>query len=121
MIKIKQNLAVLKHVKMNVEGQNGPVRGIFIPIEANHLFESPETGAVYLESIGFPLKDSKEWGDHLVKQSLPKAVRDAMTPEQQKETPIMGNLDTREKQSNTEVVNNPAPMNVYTPTDKLPF
>lgn len=120
MIKAKLNLATLKHVVFEQKGQSGMVKGIFIPIEANHLFLS-EKGAVYLDLVAFPLNDPKEWGDHLVKQSLPKAVREAMTPEQQKETPIMGNLDTRSAGATTETVNNQEPGATYTPTNTLPF
>ena len=89
----KVNLAALKHVMMEKKGQSGMVRGVFIPVKANHLFESEKTGAVYLDMISFDLKEVKDDQSHLTKQSLPKEVREKMTEEEQKEQPIIGGLN----------------------------
>ena len=117
----KINLAALKHVLMEQEGQNGKVLGVFIPIKANHLFHSAEKGNVYLDMISFDLKEPKDNQTHLTKQSLPKDVRDAMTKEQQNEMPIIGSLNTAFGGGGAEVSNNAAPGVVVKEGDKLPF
>lgn len=44
--------------------------------------------------VGFELKEKKadRKDTHLVKQNLPKEIFDAMTDEQKRETPILGNM-----------------------------
>lgn len=77
---------------MSLKGQTGMVRGIFIPILENKLYEGEK--ALYLDMTGFEISKEKK-GDrkdtHLVKQSFAKEVYDAMTEEQRKEVPILGN------------------------------
>ena len=88
------NLAALKYVLMEKTGKEGkPVKGLFIPIEANRLQEH-EKGGIFLNIVAFEMKEAKEWATHIVKQSLTKAVRDTMTEEEQNALPILGNLKT---------------------------
>lgn len=89
----KINLRQLLSVMTKMKGKNGEVDGVFIPIDANHLYRG-ENGAIYLDITGFEIKERKadRKDTHLVKQALPKEVYDAMTEEQKKETPILGNL-----------------------------
>ena len=92
MIGGKINLATLDHVLMNKKDQNGKdIECIVIPVKKNNLFVS-EKGNVYLDIIAFELKEPKHGDTHLVKQSLPKKIREAMSEEELKKTPIMGNL-----------------------------
>ena len=114
------NLSAFKHIMMNADGQKGKVRGIFIPLEANKLKES-EKGekCVYLNIVAFPLKERKEWATHIVKQSLSKEVREAMTEEETKAMPILGNLDV--DNSPAETTNNAAPEQTLGSEDKVPF
>jgi len=96
MIGGKINLSKLVSVITTRKGKDGKeIEGIFIPIENNHLFKSKETKNVYLDLIAFELKDPKHDDTHLVKQSLPKDVREAMSEEEKKEQPIIGNLNTK--------------------------
>lgn len=91
-ISAKINLTTLKSVITKRKGKSGEVEGIFIPIEANHLFKS-EKGNVYLDLNAFELKEKKEDGDtHLIKQSLPKDVYKSMSDDEKRELPIIGNL-----------------------------
>ena len=90
----KINLAMLKHVVIEKKGKTGMVKGVFIPIEANNLFLSEKTGAIYMDTISFDLKEVKDDQTHLTKQSLPKEARDKMTKEEQNEQPIIGSLNT---------------------------
>lgn len=92
MIGGKINLATLDHVIMTKKGKDKKdIECIVIPIEKNNLFKS-EKGNVYLDIIAFELKDPKHGDTHLVKQSLPKKVREAMSKEDLEKMPIMGNL-----------------------------
>ena len=67
-----------------------------MPIDDNHLFESVnEDGslkAVYLDLNAFALREPKYEQTHIVKQSLPKDVRESMTKEQLDAMPILGGM-----------------------------
>lgn len=93
-ITAKINLAKLpKTVIIDKKGKSGDmIRGIFIPIELNHLFEGKD-GAIYLDTIAFEISNPQYNDTHMVKQSLPKDVRQKMTKEQQDNQPIIGNLN----------------------------
>lgn len=120
MIGGKLNLAKLTHVLMNKKGKGGKdVKGLFIPIEQNHLFEGKD-GNVYLDLIAFDLKEPKDNQTHLVKQSLPKDVRDKMSKEEQNDQPIIGSLNT--SMGRKEEPNNAAGKGVVVDeNDDLPF
>lgn len=87
---IKLNLTQLKHA---VTKTSTGVEIICIPIDSNHLYKS-DKGNLYLDLIAWPLKTPTKEQSHLVKQSYPKSVLDAMTDEQKKEIPIIGNVKT---------------------------
>ena len=93
MIGSKLNLAVLKHKVLELKGKSGMIEGIFIPIEANQLFYSKEKGNVYLDLVGFDIKNPAEGqkDTHLVKQSFSKEVREKMTKEEIEAVPVIGN------------------------------
>lgn len=92
-ISVKINLAALKNAAIITSGKNKDVDCILIPIEQNHLFRS-EKGAVYLDVIGFETAPEKRKGKdtHMAKQSLDKKVLDAMTEDEKKAMPILGNF-----------------------------
>ena len=75
----------LKYVNsgvLNIKGRSETKRCLVVPIEDNHLFESVnEDGspkAVYLDLNAFALREPKYEQTHIVKQSLPKDVRESM-------------------------------------------
>ena len=119
-IGIKLNLAKLTHVLMTKKGkEKQDVKCIVIPINENNLFEGKE-GNVYLDLIAFKLNEPKHGKTHLVKQSLPKDVREKMSKEEQNATPILGDLTDDITQSDTP--NNAAgPGVVIDENDSLPF
>ena len=86
-----QNAGVL-----NIKGRTGTKRCLVVPIEDNHLFESVnEDGspkAVYLDLNAFALRKAKYEQTHLIKQSLPKEIRESMTKEQLDAMPILGGM-----------------------------
>ena len=90
MINLKLNLRQLKHAMTATASGK---RCIVIPIEDNHLFVGKDEKAIYLDIVGFDFtpKNAEDKSTHLLKQSFPKAVREAMTEEQRKALPILGN------------------------------
>ncbi|RPJ58296.1 MAG: hypothetical protein EHM12_08030 [Dehalococcoidia bacterium] len=91
----KINLRQLVNVVMNIQGKAGnPVKCLVLPIEVNKFFESEDGKSIYLDMIGFPIKERKpdKKDTHIVKQSFSKEVREKMTDEQLKALPILGNF-----------------------------
>lgn len=117
-VSAKVNLMNLKVVRKMITGQLGPVDCIVIPIEANHLFVGEK--GIYLDIAGFEIKnpagDSKD--THLLKQSLPKEIYQAMTDEQKKAQPILGNLRLWTGATEAEPTSN---MAATSEVDDLPF
>ena len=93
-ISIKLNLRQLKHVQKTMKGINGDVEVLIIPIKENSIFNG-EKGA-YLDITAIEIKDRSKFGadqkdTHLLKQSFTKEVYDAMSDEEKKACPILGN------------------------------
>ena len=81
---------------MNIKGRTGTKRCLVVPIEENHLFVSANDDgspkAVYLDLNAFALREPKYDQTHLVKQSLPKDVRESMPKERLDAMPILGGM-----------------------------
>ena len=119
MIGGKLNLATLDHVVMKKKGKDDKeIECIVIPIEKNNLFKS-EKGNIYLDIIAFELKEPKHGDTHLVKQSLPKKVREGMSKEALDAMPILGNLKVMGLQEATP--NSDSEGVVQSENDDLPF
>ncbi len=112
------NIGALAHVKMEVKGKNGMVKGIFIPFDVNNLAVT-EKGGVFLNLVAFEMKEKKDYGTHIVKQSFSKEVRAQMGEETLKEKPILGNLNVDNTPS--EKNNDVGEGKVYKEQDDLPF
>ena len=93
-LSIKLNLQNLHCVCRFEKGTSGPVECLIIPLEKNHLFKGEK--GVYLDLTAFELRERKENKTHLIKQQLPKDVFKAMTDEQKRSTPILGDVSTWE-------------------------
>jgi hypothetical protein len=91
-ISIKINLRQLKSAVRTMKGTSGDIECLVIPIAANHLIKGEK--GLYLDMQAYELKERKadRKDSHLIKQSLPKEVFDAMSDEEKKTTPIIGNL-----------------------------
>lgn len=85
------NLTALRHVKMEKKGKSGMVKGIFIPLEVNKIKEH-EKGGIYLNVVGFEMKEVKDYATHIVKQSFSKDEREKMSKEELDALPILGNF-----------------------------
>lgn len=114
----KINLGKLAHIKMEVKSgkeKGKMVKGIFIPIANNNLFEGKE-GALYLDIVGFELKEPKDFQTHLVKQSFPKELR-----EEKKDLPIIGSLNLGAGNGTSDSGNDVGDGKTFAPDDDLPF
>ena len=110
--------------KIILTGKDGKQKKcLVIPIEENHLYEGEK--GIYADFIAWEMKERKENGTtHLLKQSLSKEVRSAMTDEQKKSLPIFGDMkdaqtDTRELEAYS--VPNQTEYATSVPVDDLPF
>lgn len=90
-ISIKLNLLQLICSVKKMQAKSGLIDCLVIPIDQNHLFKGEK--GIYLDIMAFEIKNKK--GDskdtHLLKQSLPKEDYEALTDEEKKEIPIIGN------------------------------
>lgn len=121
MITLRINLRQLKHSLMVTPKGN---KVIVIPIVDNDLFDGEK--GTYLDIVGFDFEDKtpdKKFPDtHLLKQSFSKEKLAAMTEEQKKALPILGNARVAAAGAHGE----PAPKDlndgkVASGVDDLPF
>lgn len=118
-ISTKLNLAGLKHSRMNMKGKSGMIDCLIIPIDANKLFKGEK--GLYLDLIHIEIKDrSKQAPDqkdtHLIKQSFAKEVYEAMSEEERKSYPILGNSILWAQNQNEPALSDP-----IDEADDLPF
>lgn len=117
MIGGKIDLTQLKHVALEMDGEKGKVKGLFIPIEANDLFEGKK-GNVYLDIICFDQVNDEYKQTHAVKQSFPK---DKYTKDELKEKPYLGHLNAKIGGGGESAPNNAKAGVTLGTTDKVPF
>lgn len=87
MFTAKLNLRQLTHSLMTTPKGS---KVIVIPIAENNLYEGEK--GLYLDLVAFEKKEVKEGEDtHLLKQSFSKEKLSAMTDEQKRALPILGN------------------------------
>jgi len=119
-ISIKINLRQLKSAVRTMKAASGDIECLIIPIDQNYLVRGEKGLYLYMQAYELKEKKADRKDTHLIKQGFPKEVFDAMTDEQKKTTPIIGNL----------VVwgySEPAPLNVEIvetqpgESDDLPF
>lgn len=67
------------------------VECLIIPIKDNHLHKN-DKGDIYINLAAFKSDRLKDGKTHLVKQSLPKEVREHMTDDECKNMPILGDI-----------------------------
>lgn len=118
-ISVKLNLAGLVHATRIEKGKSGDQECIIIPIAQNNLHKGEK--GLYLDLTAIEIKDRSKFeadrkDTHLVKQNLPKDLYDAMTEDQKKAMPILGNAILWTGNSNEPELNTPTPEG-----DDLPF
>ena len=91
-ISIKINLRQLKSAVRTMKSASGEIECLIIPINQNHLIKGEK--GIYIDMQAYELKEKKadRKDTHLIKQGFPKEVFDAMSDEEKKATPILGNL-----------------------------
>jgi hypothetical protein len=117
--------------KINLSGKDGKQKKcLVIPIEENHLYEGEK--GIYADFIAWEMREKKENGaTHLIKQSLPKEVREAMSDVEKRALPIFGDLrdamtekkglDTYSMPVSTPEQAAPVYATAPEPVDDLPF
>ena len=110
---------------MNIKGKTSTKRCLVIPIEDNHLFVSANIDgspkAVYLDLSAFALREPKYDQTHLVKQSLPKEIREGMSKEQLDAMPILGGMKPFDNAPVNAATTCDAPFAQPQNEDDLPF
>ena len=91
-ISIKINLRQLKSAVRTMKSASGEIECLIIPIDQNQLIKGEK--GIYIDMQAYELKEKKadRKDTHLIKQGFPKEVFDAMSDEEKKATPILGNL-----------------------------
>lgn len=99
------------------KGKSGIIRGIFLPIEGNHLTE--KDGAVYMDVRVTVRGETDQYGQNgFISKGVPSEVYKSLkdTPDELKAAqPILGNIKDFSASSNT------APVETVSEDDDLPF
>lgn len=102
-LRISLNLTNIKGAFVrNLKGSNTTKPCVIIPIDEQTMFVGEK--GVYVDIVGFPLKDENRNGDndhrtHSLMQSFSKEYRDAMTEEQRKSQPFLGNVSVFKREN----------------------
>lgn len=116
---IKLDLLKLKGAGVtNIKGRTATKKCLVIPIEDARLFLGGK--GVYLDLSAWESREPGKYGDtHGVKQSFPKETLDAMSEEERKALPYLGNMKPIVQQAAQQM-----PVNGYVAMDDdpdLPF
>lgn len=122
----KLNLLKLKRAGiMQIQGRTGVLRCLVIPVEDNNIFvttdENNHPKAAYIDLTAWELKNPKYDETHMIKQSLPKEVREKMIDEEKKAIPILGGLKPVIFESQNAASSCAAPIAQTQNSDDLPF
>ena len=122
----KLNLLKLKRAGvMQILGRTEVLLCVIIPIEDNNIFISKDENnrpkAAYLDLTAWALKNPKYDETHMIKQSLPKEVREKMTDAEKKAMPILGGLKPANFEAQNGASTCDAPFAQTQNLDDLPF
>ena len=84
----------------NLQGKTATKPCIIIPIDDNPGMYLGEKGC-YLNLSAYETQNNQYGDTHLVKQNLPKEVRERMTEEQRRSQPVLGNMAPMRPQGGT--------------------
>lgn len=88
-ISTKINLTQFKHSIEKKQAKSGLVECLVIPIDLNNFVRGGK--GIYLNLIGYELKEKKDNQTHLVKQSFSKDEYASMSQSEKDALPIVGN------------------------------
>ena len=71
--------------------QREVIECLVIPIKDNYLYKN-DKGDIYINLAAFESDRLKDGKTHLIKQSLPKEVREHMTDDERRSMPIIGDV-----------------------------
>ena len=122
----KLNLLKLKRAGvMQIQGRCEVLRCLVIPIEENNIFVSTDDNnrpkSAYLDLTAWALQNPKYDETHMIKQSLPKEVREKMTDEEKKAMPILGGMKPASFEVQNAASSCDAPFAQTQNLDDLPF
>nr|WP_296990309.1 hypothetical protein [Prevotella sp.] len=110
---------------MQIQGRGEVLRCLVIPIEENNIFVSTDDNnrpkAAYLDLTAWALQNPKYDETHMIKQSLPKEVREKMTDEEKKAMPILGGMRPASFEVQNAATTCDAPFAQTQNSDDLPF
>lgn len=118
---IKLNLLKFKNsCVLRIQGKTGKKACLVIPIEDAHLVDGEK--GVYADLLECELKQPGQYGDvALVRQSLPREVFDAMSEEERRAMPILGNVKPVQARTVADEAEEVPAAAVEVPDDDLPF
>ena len=89
---MKINMLNLKGSIVKMKAKSGELECLVLPINLNNFYRGEK--GIYLDMIAFEIRNPKpdQTDTHIIKQSLPKEVRETMSEEEQKAQPILGNM-----------------------------
>jgi hypothetical protein len=128
-------LTKLKHVKMMGKSKNGPVEGIFIPIELNYVTKGklqkddqgndiPNSEPLYLSIDVIVFNERSDRGqDGMLAQKLDTKTYKEIGKEKAQELklPILGNIKNFANEQPDDVSGDAGSAKQFTPDDDLPF
>ena len=91
---VKIDLKKLEKVAvMNIQGKNGLIKCVVIPVEENNIFVSEKAnGGIYLDLKASEVRDMRFGQSHILKRTVGKEAYSKMTKEEIINMPIVGNL-----------------------------
>lgn len=101
----------------NIQGRTATKKCICIPVDDTSPLVLGQKG-VYLNSVAIEVQNPKYNDTHCVKIDFPKEMRERMTDEELRSTPIIGNLRPIERKADQMQVNSMTPISPY---DDCPF
>lgn len=84
----------------NLQGKTATKRCIIIPIDDNPGVYLGEKGC-YLNLSAYETQNNQYGDTHMVKQNLPKEVRERMTEDERRSQPVLGNMAPMQPQGGT--------------------
>lgn len=112
---------------MQIQGRGEVLRCLVIPVEENHIFVSIDEQTnrpkgAYLDLAAWELQNPKYEETHMVKQALPKEVREQINKEEKMNQPILGGMKPIEvKPAENYAATCNAPFAQTTDMNDLPF
>ena len=91
---VKIDLKKLEKVAvMNIQGKNGLIKCVVIPVEENNIFVSEKAnGGIYLDLKASEVREMRFGQSHILKRTVGKEAYSKMTKEEIINMPIVGSL-----------------------------